>query len=70
MLLQIRDYMRQMKKASNQQIAKTLGLDISALQPMLEYWLRKDFLIQVQEKFCASNCVTCVKPIFYEVKVV
>lgn len=69
MLLQILEYMRREKVASNQQIAREFGLDLTALQPMLDCWLRKGTLIPCKEKSaCQSKCFKCQTqpPVYYQ----
>lgn len=67
MLLQIRDYLRRQKVASNQQIAREFCLDLEALQPMLDLWLRKGLIAACQERSaCQSSCFRCrTKPLLY-----
>ncbi|CDZ75895.1 FeoC like transcriptional regulator [Legionella massiliensis] len=69
MLLQIREYLRRVRVASNQQIAREFHLDLQALQPMLELWLRKGIIGNCQEKSaCQSRCFKCKTqpPIYYQ----
>ncbi|WP_019215309.1 FeoC-like transcriptional regulator [Legionella tunisiensis] len=69
MLFQIREYIRRARVASNQQMAREFGLDIQALQPMLELWLRKGVIGCCQEKpVCQSSCFKCKiqPPIYYQ----
>ena len=61
MLLQIRDYMREHKVASNQQLAREFRLDITALQPMLDIWLGKGVIERCStpascKSPCSSKC--------------
>ena len=57
MLLQIRDYMREHKVASNQQLAREFRLDITALQPMLDIWLGKGVIVRCNKPAsCKSPC--------------
>ncbi len=67
MLLQIRDYLRQEKIASNQQIAREFGLELDALQPMLDRWQSKGLIEPWQEKSnCKSPCQKChTPPVYY-----
>lgn len=61
MLLQIREFMRREKIASNQQIARVFHVDLNALEPMLEIWLRKGALVYAQaeaQSSCASGCAS------------
>jgi hypothetical protein len=68
MLLQIRDYLRREKVASNQQLAREFKIELSALDPMLTIWLNKGIIIRCQEKpACQSSCFKCKAqpPIYY-----
>ena len=59
MLLQIREFFRLEKIASNQQLARFFHVDLSALEPMLEIWLRRGVLAYAQEQrqvACKSHC--------------
>lgn len=70
MLLQIRDYLRREKVASNQQLAREFHLDLQALQPMLEFWLAKGLIKNCQEKSgCQSRCFKCqtLPPVYYQI---
>lgn len=69
MLLQIRDYIRRERIASNQQLAREFRIDAQALQPMLEVWLRKGVIACCQEKSpCQSRCFKCKTqpPVYYQ----
>ncbi len=68
MLLKIRDYLRRVGIASNQQIAREFHLDIQALQPMLDIWLRKEVIGYCQqESACQTRCFTCkTLPLYYQ----
>ena len=69
MLLQIRDYLRRERVASNQQMAREFSLDLLALQPMLDLWLRKGVIECCQEKSgCQSRCFKCKTqpPVYYQ----
>lgn len=59
MLLQIRDYIRHQQVVSNQQIAREFNLDLPALEPMLDLWLRKKVIARAQEPACKSPCFKC-----------
>ena len=64
MLLQIREFFRREKVASNQQVARFIQVDLDALEPMLRIWLRKGVLAYAQEETtvsCASRgvCLGC-----------
>jgi len=69
MLLQIRDYIQREQVASNQQLAREFGLDLTALQPMLDVWLHKGVIALCQEKAgCQSKCFKCrtLPPVYYK----
>lgn len=59
MLLQILEYIRCQRVASNQQIAREFNLDIQALQPMLDWWIRKRGIALCEESSCQSQCFKC-----------
>ncbi|MBI2786957.1 MAG: hypothetical protein HYX60_11915 [Legionella longbeachae] len=60
MLLQIRDYIDREKIVSTQQLTREFHLDLQALQPMLELWVRKGIIRKCQEKTnCQSRCFKC-----------
>ncbi|KTC70194.1 FeoC like transcriptional regulator [Legionella birminghamensis] len=69
MLMQILEYFKKEKVASNQQLARLLGIDTGALQPMLDLWLRKGVIACCQEKSaCQSSCFKCktTPPVYYQ----
>ncbi|KTD79256.1 FeoC-like transcriptional regulator [Legionella waltersii] len=68
MLLQIRDYIRQQGIVSTQQLAREFRLDIAALKPMLQLWVKKGVIQKCQEKAgCNSACFKCrVPPEYYQ----
>ncbi len=69
MLLQIREYLRRERVVSNQQIAREFRLDLQALQPMLDLWLRRGVIACCQEKTaCQSRCFKCntQAPVYYQ----
>ena len=60
MLLQLRDFLKREKLASNQQMARTFHLDMSALEPMLEMLVRKgEFHYAAAPSSCKRRCVKC-----------
>lgn len=60
MLLLIRDFLRRERIVSNQQIAREFGLDITAVEPMLEFWIQKGIIGFCQRKpACQSPCFKC-----------
>lgn len=68
MLFQILDYLKKETVASNQQIAREFALDVVALQPMLDMWIKKGRIICCQEQNnCKSRCFKCKTepPIYY-----
>lgn len=69
MLLKIRDFLKQHRIASNQQLAREFKVDIFALQPMLELWLQKGVIVRCEEKACSSGGCgkKCAKqrPVYY-----
>ena len=68
MLLQILNYLRREKVASNQQLAREFDLDLLALQPMLEVWVKRGVIACCQEELgCRQGCLkSCRKqPLVY-----
>lgn len=67
MLLQIRDYIIHQGVASTQQLTREFHLDLSALQPMLDVWVKKGVIKKCQEKTaCKSSCYKCpASPVYY-----
>ncbi|MBA2709104.1 MAG: hypothetical protein H0U57_00715 [Tatlockia sp.] len=71
MLLQIRDFLRRERVASNQQIAREFNLDPAALQPMLDFWLQKGLITPCQQKSaCQSSCFKChsLPTVYYQIE--
>jgi hypothetical protein len=71
MLLEILNYLRREKIASNHQIARQFALDLSALEPMLDCWVNKGKLkICEQNSTCNSSCFKCKAqpPRYYQYK--
>ncbi|KTD22235.1 FeoC like transcriptional regulator [Legionella lansingensis] len=69
MLLQIRDYLRRKQIASDQQMAREFQVDVQALQPMLNIWLRKKVIECCQgNSACQSRCFKCASkpPVYYQ----
>lgn len=66
MLLEIREYLRRETLVSNQQIAREFKIDLAALQPMLDFWLKKKVISCCQRKTsCKSACFKCAEPPVY-----
>lgn len=66
MLLEILDYLRRESIASNQQLAREFKMDTAALQPMLDFWLKKQVIICCQrQSSCKSACFKCAEPAVY-----
>lgn len=66
MLLQIRDFIRQQKVASTQQMSREFSIDLQALQPMLDIWLGKGIIGRCEEETaCRSACGKCRQPPVY-----
>lgn len=60
MLLSLRNYLRCQKIASTQQLARALHMDIMALQPLLDFWVKKGVIVPIENnKTCASTCFKC-----------
>lgn len=63
MLLQIRDFIGQQGVVSTQQLTREFGLDLSALQPMLDLWVHKGAIVKCQEQSsCKGSCFKCRTP--------
>ncbi|WP_419419553.1 FeoC-like transcriptional regulator [Legionella sp. D16C41] len=71
MLLQILNYLRREKIASNQQLAREFDLDLMALQPMLDIWVKRGAIAFCQDNTsCQQGCLkSCHKQavIYYKV---
>ena len=60
MLLQVRDYLKREKIASNQQIARVFQIAQSALEPMLIMLLRHGVVDYVEAPAsCKQSCTKC-----------
>ena len=60
MLLQLRDYIQRERVVSVQQLTREFHVDESALQPMLDLWMRKGIILPHQDKkACQSPCSRC-----------
>jgi hypothetical protein len=62
MLLQLRSYMRREVVVSSQQLSREFHIDPTALQPMLDLWIKKGLIAPCQSPpSCkTSACVKCV----------
>ncbi|KGP62638.1 hypothetical protein EP47_10505 [Legionella norrlandica] len=67
MLLQIRDFIRRERFVSTQQLSREFHLDLTALQPMLDIWVKKGTIRKCQgDSNCKSACFKCrVSPDYY-----
>lgn len=60
MLLQLRDYIAREGVVSTQQMAREFHLDIFALKPMLDLWIKKGTIEKCQaQSSCQSSCFKC-----------
>jgi hypothetical protein len=69
MLLQVYNYLKQAHIASNQQMARALRMEVTALQPLLDFWLNKGAFHALEEKKeCNTSCLGCHKEriLYYE----
>lgn len=69
MLLALRDFIAREKVVSTQQLIREFHIDLQALLPMLQCWVRKGVIRQsVQKTNCQSSCFRCKKeaPQYYE----
>lgn len=70
MLIKIREYIKQKKMVSNQQIAREFKLELQALQPMLDLWLFKGAIKDLKKPVgCKKPCFNCKIPtlIYYQI---
>lgn len=61
MLLQLRDYLAKERFVSLEQLARLFKTDATALEPMLNIWVARGVLQQVdeQQKACVAACGGC-----------
>ena len=60
MLLQIRDFIHRGGIVSTQQLSREFHLPLSALQPMLDIWVRKGVIKKcTTQGNCRSACFKC-----------
>lgn len=65
MLLQIREFIHRQKVVSTQQLMREFSLDLVALQPMLDIWVRKGCIARCKEQTaCQSSCFKCPQKSF------
>lgn len=66
MLLQIRDYIHREQMVSTKQLMRAFQLDYSALQPMLDLWIKRGVIVKhVNAQSCDSPCFKCRVPAEY-----
>lgn len=71
MLLQIRDFIYREGVVSTQQLSRKFHLDLTALQPMLDLWVRKGAIRKCQGGAnCKTACFKCRTPPDYYQSVV
>ena len=60
MLLAIREFIEKNEIVSNQQLAREFSLELSALTPMIDFWIRKGVVNTIEkEKACQIKCWNC-----------
>ena len=70
MLIQLRDYICREKIVSNEQLAREFRVSLSALEPMLELWIKKGVIayfiktasaqaLPKSRANCVSSCNKC-----------
>lgn len=60
MLLQVRNYIQREGRVSLQQLTREFRMDESALNPLLDIWLKKGVISAHQPaKGCRSACAKC-----------
>ena len=63
MLLQLLDFIKKTTYVSGSQLAREFRVDLSALQPMLDFWIKKGVIQSSQEKIsCEKRCIRCKSP--------
>lgn len=63
MLLQLRDFIQSAGYASGTQLAREFRIAPSALQPLLDFWVKKGAIKPLQEKTsCEKRCIQCKTP--------
>lgn len=67
MLLQIRNYIAQSGTVSSQQLTREFRIDWLALKPMLDIWVKKGVIEQLQQVVaCGAKCFKCQPIEFYQ----
>ncbi len=69
MLLKLRDFIKRENVVSSQQLTREFYIDELALQPLLDFWIRKRVIQPVSEsRNCQSSCMGCKpnRPVFYQ----
>jgi len=60
MLLQIRDFIAREQVVSAEQLARAFDLSVSALEPMMDCWVRKGVIAHETASSCAKgSCAGC-----------
>ena len=68
MLLQLRDFIQREKHVSRQQVARFLQMDEGALQPLLDFLVKKGIIKLMDDNApCKSQCRGCSSNIIYYV---
>lgn len=63
MLLQIRDYFLRERIVSTQQLTREFQMELPALQPMLDLWVKKGIISKCTASTqCKSACFKCRTP--------
>ena len=63
MLLQLRDFIQSAGYASSTQLAREFCIEPSALQPLLDFWVKKGVIKPIQEQTsCEKRCIQCKTP--------
>ncbi|MGL6030509.1 MAG: FeoC-like transcriptional regulator [Legionella sp.] len=68
MLLQLRDFIAKAGVVSTQQLTREFQVELSALQAMLDVWVRKGVIRQCQDGGgCKTACFKCrIPPVYYQ----
>lgn len=60
MLLQLRDFIKKNGEVSLQQLAREFKTEADALQPMLDFWVHKGIICQLDMSIsCNKGCGSC-----------
>lgn len=59
-LFKLRDYIFKERRVTLSQVARFFKIDATALEPMLDIWVRKGVIVkEVQNTSCHGTCLEC-----------